>query len=84
MSRRCGICGKKAQTGSSIARRGLPKAKGGVGLKTTGITKRRFLPNLQSRRVIVKGKVKKTLVCTKCIKAGKLSFASRKSSTPDN
>ena len=84
MSRRCGICGKKAQTGSTIARRGLPKAKGGVGLKTTGITKRRFLPNLQPRRVVVKGKVKKILVCAKCIKTGKLSFASRKPAASNN
>ncbi|MFA7676982.1 MAG: 50S ribosomal protein L28 [Candidatus Omnitrophota bacterium] len=72
MSRRCKICGKKALTGSSISRRGLPKKKGGVGLKTTGITKRKFFPNLQSKKALVDGKWKKVLVCTKCIKAGKL------------
>ncbi|MDD3297027.1 MAG: 50S ribosomal protein L28 [Candidatus Omnitrophica bacterium] len=72
MSRRCEICGKKALTGSSVSRRGLPKKKGGVGLKTTGITKRKFFPNLQSKKALVKGKWQKVLVCTKCIKAGKL------------
>ncbi len=77
MSRRCAICGKKALTGASVTRRGLPKKKGGVGLKTTGITKRKFLPNLQSKRIVVAGKIKKTLVCTKCIKSAKLSFALR-------
>lgn len=84
MSRRCDNCGKKALTGSSIARRGLPKAKGGVGLKTTGVTKRRFLPNLQSRRMIVKGKVRKARICAKCIKSGKLDFVIRKPAVSNN
>jgi large subunit ribosomal protein L28 len=79
MSRQCQFCGKKALTGSSIARRGLPKKKGGVGLKTTGITRRRFFPNLQTKRVVVGNKVKKMLVCTKCIKSGKLPIPLRKS-----
>ncbi len=78
MSRKCEICRKKAMTGNTITRRGMPKKKGGVGLKTTGITKRRFLPNLQSKRIIVNGKVKKVLVCAKCIKSGKLTLPLRK------
>jgi large subunit ribosomal protein L28 len=77
MARRCEICGKKAITGSSITRRGLAKKKGGVGKKTTGITKRKFFPNLQKKKVIVNGKIKKITVCTKCIKSGKLTFAFR-------
>ncbi|MFH1519509.1 MAG: 50S ribosomal protein L28 [Candidatus Omnitrophota bacterium] len=84
MSRRCEICKKKAITGNSIARRGLPKKKGGVGLKTTGITKRRFLPNLQSKRIILNGKIKKVLVCTKCLKGGKLTLPLRKPAVPNN
>ena len=84
MSRRCGFCGKKALTGSTIARRGLAKKKGGVGKKTTGITKRRFLPNLQPKRVLIAGKVKKILVCTKCIKSGKLPIPSRKPAVSNN
>ena len=84
MSKRCEICGKKAMTGNSVARRGLPKKKGGVGLKTTGITKRRFLPNLQSKRIIVDGKIKKVLVCAKCIKSGKLPLPLRKPAVSDN
>ena len=78
MSRRCQICGKKALTGSSITRRGLAKKKGGVGKKTTGITKRKFFPNLQRKKIIVNGRRKQVLVCTKCIKSGKLTFASTK------
>ena len=75
MSRKCEFCLKKSLTGSSIARRGMAKSKGGVGKKTTGISKRKFAPNLQSKKVIVKGKLKKILVCAKCIKSGKLPMA---------
>ena len=84
MSRRCDFCGKKSITGNSIARRGLPKKKGGVGLKTTGVTKRRFLPNLQVKRILVNGKVKKSLVCAKCIKSGKLPIPVKKTASLSN
>ncbi|MBD3264120.1 MAG: 50S ribosomal protein L28 [Candidatus Omnitrophica bacterium] len=78
MSRRCEICGKRALTGNSISRRGLAKKKGGVGKKTTGITKRKFYPNLQPKKIFSQGKVKKILVCTKCIKSGKVPITPRK------
>jgi len=78
MSQRCIICGKKAMTGNSIARRGLPKKKGGIGLKTTGVTKRKFAPNLQKKRITIEGKIKQVLVCTKCIKAGKITAPAKK------
>lgn len=84
MSRRCEICHKKAISGSSIIRRGMAKAKGGVGKKTTGISKRKFLPNLQRRRMIVAGKVKRALICTRCIKSGKLTFVARQAHAPNN
>jgi hypothetical protein len=32
--------------GNSIARRGLAKPKGGIGLKTTGVSRRRFKPKI--------------------------------------
>ena len=51
MSRVCEICGKKPAAGRSIVRKGSPKYKGGIGLHTTGISKRRFLPNLHTVRV---------------------------------
>jgi len=75
MSRVCEICGKKPSAGRTIARRGLAKAKGGVGLKITGITKRRFLPNLQNVRVILDGTRKTIKACAACIKAGKIKKA---------
>lgn len=84
MSRKCEICKKKAITGNTIARRGLPKKKGGIGLKTTGITKRKFFPNLQSKKIIIDGKMKKALVCAKCIKSGKLILPIRKPAVSNN
>jgi large subunit ribosomal protein L28 len=75
MSRICEICGKGPSAGRTIMRRGLAKKKGGVGQRITGITKRRFLPNLKNVRVLIKGKTKKIKVCTKCLKAGKVKKA---------
>jgi large subunit ribosomal protein L28 len=72
MARVCVICAKKTRFGGSIARRGLPKKKGGVGLKTTGHTKRRFFPNLQKIRVQEGGVVKRVTVCTRCMKSGRI------------
>ncbi len=72
----CEICGKGPVAGRAIARKGLAKKKGGVGKKVTGISPRRFLPNLQKIRADLHG-VRKTLrICTKCLKAGKVQRAS--------
>ncbi len=75
MSRICAICGKKPAAGRTIKRRGLAKKKGGVGQRITGISKRRFLPNLRIVRVPIGGKRKKIKVCAKCLKAGKVKKA---------
>ena len=72
MSKICEVCGKKPVAGRTIVRRGLAKKKGGVGQKITGITARRFLPNLKSVRALVKGVPMKITVCVKCLKAGKV------------
>lgn len=77
MSKVCFSCGKKAVAGRSIVRRGLAKKKGGVGRKITGITPRRFLPNLQVVKVSKDGKPKRVRVCAKCMKAGKVTKYSR-------
>ncbi len=50
MSRRCQVTGKVPVTGRSYAIRGIAKKKKGVGLKITGIKRRRFLPNLVKKR----------------------------------
>ncbi|MDP3730212.1 MAG: 50S ribosomal protein L28 [Candidatus Omnitrophota bacterium] len=75
MSKVCLICGKKPVAGRTIKRRGLPKKKGGVGLKITGVNIRRFMPNLKTVRAIVDGSPRRIRVCVKCLKAGKVKKA---------
>jgi len=70
MSRVCSILGKKTSSGNSIARRGKAKYLGGVGVKTTGITKRTFKANVHKVRAVVNGKITKIRVSTKAIKMG--------------
>ena len=44
---------------------------GGVGTKITGITRRKFKPNLQTLKVVTpNGQTKSASVCTRCLKAG--------------
>ena len=73
MSRACDICGKHVAVGNKVARRGLAKYKGGVGKKTTGITKRTFRPNVQKIRVQVGGGVQRMKICAKCLRSGKIT-----------
>lgn len=81
MSKLCEICGKKPLAGRQIARRGIAKRSGGIGLKITGITIRRFHPNLQNVRAQINGGVRTMRVCVKCIKAGKIRKAPARSYT---
>jgi large subunit ribosomal protein L28 len=57
MSRVCEICGKKSLVGHNVSH-------------AHNVTKRRFNPNLQRVRTLQKGRVKKMMVCTSCIKSG--------------
>ena len=57
MSKMCEICGKKPLFGHNISH-------------AHNVTKRRFNPNLQRVRALHKGRVKKMMVCTSCIKSG--------------
>ena len=70
MSRVCYFTGKKTRAGRSLARRGKAKYLGGVGRKTTGVTKRKFKPNIQKVRAVVDGKVCRIRVSAKAIKMG--------------
>jgi large subunit ribosomal protein L28 len=75
MSRTCEICGKHTTFGRSIARRGLAKSKGGIGKKTTGITRRTFKPNIQKIRIFDGGRNRRARVCTACIRSGRVQKA---------
>ncbi|NLF40763.1 50S ribosomal protein L28 [bacterium] len=73
MARVCEICGKKPVAGKTIIRHGIPKKKGGIGLHTTGITPRRFSPNLQRVKVRTeKGGTAHVRICARCLRAGKV------------
>lgn len=62
MARICEICGKIPMAGNHVshAHNRVP---------------RRFLPNLQKVRAVVDGSVRRILVCTNCIKSGKIRKA---------
>ncbi|MCD6416197.1 MAG: 50S ribosomal protein L28 [Planctomycetes bacterium] len=72
MARVCEICGKGTTSGRKYSRRGRPKYLGGIGIKTTGKSKRQFKPNLQRVRALVDGAPKRITVCARCIKSGKV------------
>lgn len=50
MSKVCQVTGRKPSVGFKYVTRGIAKKKKGIGLKVTGKTKRRFLPNLKVKR----------------------------------
>ncbi|MBI9084734.1 MAG: 50S ribosomal protein L28 [Desulfobacterales bacterium] len=59
MARVCEICGKKPQVGNNVSH-------------AHNLNKRRFNPNLQHVRAQKDGQVKKMVVCTNCIKSGRV------------
>jgi large subunit ribosomal protein L28 len=74
VARSCQVCGKGFSIGNQVTIRGKAKYLGGVGTKITGITKRKFKPNLQRIRVsLASGASATLLVCTQCIKGGKVT-----------
>jgi large subunit ribosomal protein L28 len=70
MAKQCAFTGKKASLGNQIVRRGKAKYLGGVGRKVTGISRRKFKPNLQKVRVEIDGCVKRLWVSTKALRSG--------------
>lgn len=72
MGMQCEVCGKKPSIGNQVTRRGKAKYLGGVGRKITGISKRKFKPNLQRQRTVTDGTVRRIRVCTQCIRSGRV------------
>ncbi len=72
MARVCDFCDRGTESGAQVARRGLPKKQGGIGLRITGRTKRKFKVNIQRVTGLVQGQRKRVKVCGRCLKAGKL------------
>ena len=82
MSRICHFTGKQTVAGRSIARRGKAKRLGGVGRKVTGITKRKFKPNIQRVRAVVDGKICRIKVSAKAIRMGLIEKPARRNYKP--
>ncbi|HUS72948.1 MAG TPA: 50S ribosomal protein L28 [Sedimentisphaerales bacterium] len=82
MSRVCHFTGKRTVAGRSIARRGKAKHLGGVGRKVTGITKRKFKPNIQRVRAVIDGKVCRIKVSAKAIRMGLIQKPAKRDYTP--
>ena len=63
MARVCYVCGKGPRVGNNVSH-------------ANNRTKRRWLPNLQTARIIDDdGKRRRVRVCTSCISAGKITKA---------
>jgi len=59
MARKCEVCGKGPMVGNNVSH-------------AHNLTKRRWLPNLQSVRVKINGRSQKMMICTGCIRSGVL------------
>ena len=70
MPRVCYFTGKKTTSGRQYTHRGKAKYLGGVGRKITGISRRKFKPNIQKVHAIVDGKVTRVRVSAKALKMG--------------
>jgi large subunit ribosomal protein L28 len=74
MARQCDVCGKGAQVGNQVTTRGKQKYLGGVGTKVTGISRRKFKPNLQRVKVSLPSGAHKAIhVCTQCLRSGAIT-----------
>ncbi|HEV8586081.1 MAG TPA: 50S ribosomal protein L28 [Methylomirabilota bacterium] len=60
MAQRCELCGKHPSVGNSVSH-------------AHKLTRRRWLPNLVSMRALIDGRKKRVRICTRCLKAGKVT-----------
>lgn len=62
MPRSCAICGKGSLVGNTVSH-------------SNNRLKKRSFPNLQTQKVVMKGKVQTIVVCTRCIRSGLIQKA---------
>lgn len=62
MSKVCTVCGKHPSAGRNVSH-------------SHRVTNRVIRPNIQKVHAVIDGTVKKVNVCTKCLKAGKVTRA---------
>ena len=58
----CAVCGKQKITGNNVSH-------------ANNRTKRRIMPNLQRIRVVTPNGIKRQMVCTRCLRSGKVKKA---------
>jgi len=61
---KCFVCGKLRMAGQNVSH-------------ANNVTKRVFKPNLQSVRALVEGRPRNVVVCTRCLRSGKIQKAVR-------
>lgn len=83
MPRVCHFTGKRTTTGRQYTHRGKAKYLGGVGIKVTGKTKRKFKPNLQRVRAVIDGRIVRVLVSTKAIRMGLITKPQKRNYKPE-
>lgn len=66
----CHFTGRKSSFGKQRTWRGQAVKKGGFGLKPTGITRRKFRPNLRKVTAVIDGRPQRVLASTRAIKEG--------------
>jgi large subunit ribosomal protein L28 len=64
MAKMCEVCGKAPVFGNRVSH-------------AHNVSSRRWMPNLQSVRVMVGSAVKRMQVCTRCIRSGSIKKAAR-------
>lgn len=75
MGRECEVSGKKTTFGNNVSVRGKAKYLGGVGTKCTGVSRRKFKPNLQRIHVwMPNGTTRYIRVATSVIRTGILTL----------
>ncbi|HXH85151.1 MAG TPA: 50S ribosomal protein L28 [Candidatus Tectomicrobia bacterium] len=60
MAQRCEVCGKHPAVGNTVSH-------------AHRLTRRRWLPNLVSIRAQMNGRTRRVRICTRCLKAGKVT-----------
>ena len=70
MPRVCHFTGARTSTGRKIRYRGRPKYQGGIGLKISGLSRRKFKPNIQRVTAVIDGKPARIKASTRAIRNG--------------
>jgi len=83
MARMCPFTGKRTRSGRKYTHRGKAKRLGGVGIKITGKSKRKFKANMQRVRAVIDGNVVKINVSAKAIRNGMIVKPAKRDWKPE-